>query len=244
MTEKVKIRRFTMDDFDAVVEYSRRAYGWPDEKSAGGELELMYNSILSLHKSEPEGMFVAECGGRVVGNCFATSDGLTSAEGSLHYVAVDPRYQGKGIGGKLTDRCFAYLRTKGMKTVRLGTDRPLAMRFYMKYGFEIVGWSVEMDVAGRRKPRTMTGRLLRLIEEYAAFRFTFRNTHAMREKIEAILARRLSDARKIKELLKVAAAHRLWPPMPEDSSRFKAQARKILSGRKAASSGPRTRRKS
>lgn len=71
-------------------------------------------------------------GERLVGLIRALDDGETV--GFLHYLLVDPEYQGYHIGGKLMELCLEQM--KNLLYVKIMPSDPDTIRFYKKYGFE------------------------------------------------------------------------------------------------------------
>jgi ribosomal protein S18 acetylase RimI-like enzyme len=59
----------------------------------------------------------------------------------LHRIYVLERAKGKGVGGKLLNRCFEMARAKGCEIIWLGVweQNSAALRFYEKLGFVKVG---------------------------------------------------------------------------------------------------------
>jgi len=93
-----------------------------------------------LLKRDPQGFFVAEEDGEVLG--FVASDarwedfwGHKVLE--IHEIFVVPSSQGKGIGTKLMEKALAYGRSKKRKLAELwvGEKNLQAQRFYEKLGF-------------------------------------------------------------------------------------------------------------
>lgn len=85
-----------------------------------------------------ENAFVAEHDGRVIGTAgwFAISD--TIAETAS--LAVDPDYQGLGIGYRLQQARLSSMRERGFRTVRTETDRPATIKWYIeKFDYRITG---------------------------------------------------------------------------------------------------------
>ena len=56
----------------------------------------------------------------------------------IRYMAVDERYQGKGIGSKLLTKIEKRIKAKGGRQIVLNA-RELAVEFYEERGYEIVG---------------------------------------------------------------------------------------------------------
>jgi len=89
---------------------------------------------------------IAELNGKAVGYAKlrenSTVDCLKNENAvELHRIYVLERAKGKGVGGKLLNRCFEMARAKGYETIWLGVwERNLAaIKFYEKLGFVKVG---------------------------------------------------------------------------------------------------------
>jgi len=89
--------------------------------------------------ANPEGVFVAEREGNIVGYITSRVDSATRI-GWIPNLAVLPEYQGRGIGKSLMRRCLEYLRSSGMVGVRIETleHNPIGSRFYPRMGFREV----------------------------------------------------------------------------------------------------------
>jgi ribosomal protein S18 acetylase RimI-like enzyme len=59
-------------------------------------------------------------------------------EGQVRYLAVDPAYQGKGIGGQVLAELEKRLHAKGATTIVLNA-RETAVKFYTKHGYTVTG---------------------------------------------------------------------------------------------------------
>ena len=80
----------------------------------------------------PQGIFVTEADGRVIGTCAAFAFGSV---GWIAMMLVDERWQGRGVGRGLMEAALDYLDRQNVVTVRLDATsmgRPL----YEKLGFE------------------------------------------------------------------------------------------------------------
>ncbi len=69
---------------------------------------------------EPEGVFVAEVDGEVVGYITTTTD-QTSGMGRIPNLAVDPSCQGQGIGKALINAAMDRFRETGMEYAKIET---------------------------------------------------------------------------------------------------------------------------
>ena len=71
-------------------------------------------------------------GNRLVGLVRALSDGETVA--FLHYLLVDPAYQGQHIGDELMKRILTYF--ENLLYVKVMPSDPKTITFYERYGFK------------------------------------------------------------------------------------------------------------
>lgn len=89
--------------------------------------------------ANPEGIFVAECQGKVVGYITSRLD-TTTRIGWIPNLAVLPEFQGQGIGKTLIRQCLEYLRAHGMEGVRIETleHNRIGSQLYPRMGFREV----------------------------------------------------------------------------------------------------------
>ena len=208
-----RIRRFRLEDLTDVIEFSKRAHGYEEDRKHLDDLRSLTECCARGYAEEPEGMFVAEVDGKVVGTMFAFAGLGEPDEGSLHWVGVDPAIQGKGIGKKLLARAEAYLRSKGAKKITLGTDRPKAMPFYVKQGYGVRGCRMMKRLATPKtaRRRTRVQKIIEVIEGYAAFRFTHHNVDHITRDIDNVLRSRAGRNRKVEALIKIAEDYVIYP---------------------------------
>ncbi len=101
-----------------------------------------------LYKRDPEGFLVADLNGEVVG--FIATDARWvdyrgERIGEIHELAVDGRYQGRGIGKALCLAGLERLRDRGHRRFGLwvGEQNLRAQALYEKLGFRKVGqWGI------------------------------------------------------------------------------------------------------
>ncbi len=127
-----RIRSFRPGDEAAWVEIMARGIG------PSWTLERWERDVRQAPCFEPESMFLATVGGRVVGAATAWSlDRWTSAIGYVHMVAVAPEHRGHKLGYWLTLRVLHRFQERGMRAAILDTDdfRLSAIVLYLRLGF-------------------------------------------------------------------------------------------------------------
>ncbi len=157
-TQELIIREAREEDIDAVSDITRRAWGgvtmaqlreerhgilggkpWYEHKCA--EIQ---DGFRRNHKS----FIVAELAGRVVGYA-SFSCPTDSGIGVVGNNAVDPDFQGRGIGTRLISRVVEILKDKGFTVLQVSTmlqDKP-AQRVYEKIGFKEIGRSIHYTMS-------------------------------------------------------------------------------------------------
>jgi ribosomal protein S18 acetylase RimI-like enzyme len=139
MSDKVNTREFRITDYDAALQLWHRVEGL--EIAEGDDREgiaqfLAHNSGLSrvaLHESTIVG--VALCG----------HDGH---RGHIYHLAIDPGYQGCGLGKRLLDECLDGLRRAGIKRViiMVADDNRRGTKFWERVGWEKIPGAILMGI--------------------------------------------------------------------------------------------------
>jgi GNAT superfamily N-acetyltransferase len=97
--------------------------------------------VMSRLWAEIDRVLVSESEGRVAGFISYAMDRAREV-GSIHYNAVDPEYQGQGIGTAQVQRVLGIFREEGMEYATVGTGlnegHAPARHMYEKAGFEPV----------------------------------------------------------------------------------------------------------
>ena len=88
---------------------------------------------------------VATDGSRTVGVALCGHDGH---RGHIYHLAVDPAYQGRGLGKRLLDECLRGLRRTEVKRViiMVADDNPRARKFWKRCGYEEIPGAVAMGI--------------------------------------------------------------------------------------------------
>jgi GNAT superfamily N-acetyltransferase len=127
--EGTRVRRLEERDIDAAVALT--------DLEAWGYTPADFRRLLDL---SPQGCFVAELDGRVVGVLTTTAYGPLAFLGA---VIVAPDLRGKGVGQQMMEAALRHLRDAGVRTVRLYAYLN-AVRFYERLGFhreyEVIRW--------------------------------------------------------------------------------------------------------
>ena len=135
------VRSITAADEAAVLDLNRRAFAWHPEQGdmspadlAGRQAEVWY---------DPAGFLVHERGGRIAGFCWTKVHPAGAAPpgdvamGEIYVIAVDPDFQGQGIGGPLTLAGLAHLHSRGptVGMLYVESDNDAANAVYRRLGF-------------------------------------------------------------------------------------------------------------
>lgn len=132
------IRLMRQTDADDVRQVEAVALGrwWRHFKGVSGDRPRRTRpSVLASLGSEPEGCFVAEAAGKVVGSVFSRTWGAVGWFGSL---VVLPQYQGRGIGKRLIAASVEHLCRDRNGVIGLETmpESPDNLGLYLHTGFQ------------------------------------------------------------------------------------------------------------
>ena len=149
MSDRIRTREFSINDYDAAVELWKRVEGL--EIAEGDDKE----SVIQFLKRNPELSRVAIDGSTVVGVSLCGHDGR---RGHIYHLAVDPKYHGLGLGKRLVQECFDRLRELGIQRaiILVANDNSRGREFWLRCGWEELPGAMAMgkDVAGAEPPRT------------------------------------------------------------------------------------------
>ena len=133
MTGEVEIREFREGDLDAIVEFSLRAW----EPIFDSFRDVLGERIfVRLHQPDwrtvqadtvresctsDRDVFVATIDSRPVGFAAVALNAFHERMGVIDIIAVDPEFQRRGIGTRLTHRSIEHMRAHGMDIAAVGT---------------------------------------------------------------------------------------------------------------------------
>jgi ribosomal protein S18 acetylase RimI-like enzyme len=132
------IRKMMEEDLDSVREIEAIAFRPWWQKVSGNHAQLPVrtrNNVRALLLKDPEGCFIAEEGGQIVGFIFSRTWGHVGWFGTF---AVLHQYQGRGIGKELIAASLKYLRQDPQRAIGLETmpESPYNLGLYLRQGFE------------------------------------------------------------------------------------------------------------
>jgi ribosomal protein S18 acetylase RimI-like enzyme len=139
MGETISIRAFSIDDYEAAVELWQRVEGL--EIAEGDDR----GSVAQFLARNPGLSRVATDGSVTVGVALCGHDGR---RGHIYHLAVDPAYQGRGLGKRLLDECLEGLRRTGVKRaiIMVADDNPRGRGFWRRCGWEDIPGAISMGI--------------------------------------------------------------------------------------------------
>jgi ribosomal protein S18 acetylase RimI-like enzyme len=141
---ELRLREFTMADYEAVVDLWRRAGLWMRPSDSAEQVALKL-------QRDPDLFLVAGAEGRTVGVAMGGWDGRRAY---IYHLAVDPRWRRRGVGDRLMDELERRFRAKGALKAKLqimvGNDASAAFFAARGYGLETdcLPWGKELVAGG------------------------------------------------------------------------------------------------
>jgi ribosomal protein S18 acetylase RimI-like enzyme len=88
---------------------------------------------------------VATDGASIVGVVLCGHDGR---RGHIYHLAVDPEYQGRGVGRRLMNECLERLRRAGLERaiILVACDNPRGRDFWRRTGWEDLPGAMAMGI--------------------------------------------------------------------------------------------------
>jgi N-acetylglutamate synthase len=147
MKDTIRTREFSIDDYDGAVELWKRIEGL--EIAEGDDKE----SVARFLTRNPGLSRVATDGSSIVGISLCGHDGR---RGHIYHLAVDPRYQGIGLGKRLVQECFSGLRDAGIQRaiILVANDNARGREFWRRCDWEELSGALAMgkDVGAASPP--------------------------------------------------------------------------------------------
>jgi ribosomal protein S18 acetylase RimI-like enzyme len=131
MSSRINTREFQIENYDAAVDLWKRVGGI--EIAEGDSREDIGSFLLR----NPGLSRVAVDGSRIVAVALCGHDGH---RGHIYHLAVDPAFQGCGLGKRLADECLSGLRNAGLRRalILVASDNPRGRSFWRSCGWEDV----------------------------------------------------------------------------------------------------------
>ena len=127
------VRPFTPSDADAWVALNNRAFKGHPEQSGWTRKDLEIRTSEEWFK--PEGFLLAEREGKIVAFCWTKLHKLNHV-GEIYIMAVDPAFQGEGIGKQILIAGLLYLRTQiHSAMLYVDAENTAPQKLYKELGF-------------------------------------------------------------------------------------------------------------
>ncbi|HZG75715.1 MAG TPA: GNAT family N-acetyltransferase [Paenibacillus sp.] len=149
MTEQAMIRRSRAEDIPALTALHNRVWNEDNSPHVAPMTEEEY-----AERHPVGGELVATVGGALAG--FIVFRNASRMESHAHVaelaIAVDPEFQGLGIGRRLVEAACVEAKAQGKRklSLRVMSSNEKAIAFYKKLGFQEQGRLVEEFYAGGR----------------------------------------------------------------------------------------------
>jgi ribosomal protein S18 acetylase RimI-like enzyme len=139
MSQKVHTREFCISDYDAALLLWQRVEGL--EIAEGDDRQ----GVAQFLARNPGLSRVAIDGSAIVGVALCGNDGR---RGHIYHLAIDPAYQGWGLGKRLLDECLDGLRRAGVKRViiMVADDNQRGAEFWKRCGWEKIAGAIPMGI--------------------------------------------------------------------------------------------------
>jgi N-acetylglutamate synthase len=139
MNHNIKTREFSIGDYSAALELWERVEGI--EIAEGDDRE----GVACFLARNPGLSRVATDGATIIGVALCGHDGR---RGYIYHLAVDPAYQARGLGRRLTNECLDGLRRAGLKRalILVANDNPRGRKFWQRHGWEEVPGPIVMGI--------------------------------------------------------------------------------------------------
>lgn len=138
MSGKIVVRDYCPEDLENVKEI---LFEYPSPTGTVWREDMVKQMISDALKEQPDGVYVAEVSGNVVGFAIVMyRDWFNIAY--LDYIQVKITWINKGVGHKLIEKCIDWARKKDARIIytETGKNNQRAIKFYQKHGFRTTGY--------------------------------------------------------------------------------------------------------
>jgi ribosomal protein S18 acetylase RimI-like enzyme len=133
----ILVRGYRSEDLDDIREILLE---YPSPSGRRWTENLVKEMMCDALKEQPDGIFVAEINGKIVGFVIVLRrEWFNTAY--LDYIQVKTNWINKGVGHELLEKCIEWARKKGTRIIytETGRNNDEAIKFYKKHGFQITG---------------------------------------------------------------------------------------------------------
>jgi N-acetylglutamate synthase-like GNAT family acetyltransferase len=150
----LKYRRAEIDDIQVIVSLLLQDELGKTREITSDNLDKRYIDAFQRINDDPnQYLMVVEIDNKIIGTCHLTIMPSLTFTGStrmqIEAVRVHQAVRGKQIGECMITEAFNYAKSQGVKIIQLSTNkqRPDALRFYEKLGFEAshIGMKLYLD---------------------------------------------------------------------------------------------------
>jgi len=140
----MKIRRAERSDIETCVRIHHETELYED-------INITRSDMITLIKSANCRFLVSEEKGKVVGYIIFRHEKWNNSV-YIDQLFIESKFQGKGIGSRLLNEAVKFAKKHDIRIIFLdtGNDRPNAIRFYLKNGFEIAGYNKDLYKGGKK----------------------------------------------------------------------------------------------
>jgi len=133
----ILVRNYCPDDVNRIASILS---GYPSPTGTIWTKKLVQEMMSDAVKEQPDGVFVAEISGDIVGFAIVMYRAWLGIA-YLDYIQVATKWSSKGVGHRLIEKCIEWARAKSARILytETGRDNDIAIRFYKKHGFQITG---------------------------------------------------------------------------------------------------------
>jgi len=126
---EIETRDFRIEDYDAAVELWNRVDGLD---VAEGDDRATIERFLERN---PKLSRIAADGNKIIGAVLCGHDGR---RGYIYHLAIDPSYEGRGLGRCLIGECLDGLKRAGLEraNILVAKDNPRGLEFWRRCGWE------------------------------------------------------------------------------------------------------------